>query len=155
MSSADRKWNTRGRHCCCYYYWISRKCSAMKTPLCSHALLQTIKSSLHTYISFFQTESGIIILALHILKTKLFQVKPSLVVWMYLDDVNHHSCKFKTKSHPNTLKLLSLEGSKMQRFLFFSTIQNPDCKQCHLLLAVWANKVVRYNIWPQTLCEMW
>lgn len=58
LCSADGKRAIRGRHyyCyCCYYYPSSRKCSAIKTLLSSHSLLQTIKGSLHTYISFFQT----------------------------------------------------------------------------------------------------
>lgn len=76
--SADVKWNIRGRHhyCYCYYYyWSSRKCSAIKTLLSSHSLLQTIKGSLHTYISFFQTESWIINFALDVPKRKLFWSK--------------------------------------------------------------------------------
>lgn len=73
-SSADGKWNVRGRYYYCYFYycyWSSRKCSAIKTLLSSHSLLQAIKGLLHTYISF-QTESWIINFALDVPERKLF-----------------------------------------------------------------------------------
>lgn len=111
----------RGRHyyCyCCYYYPSSRKCSAIKTLLSSHSLLQTIKGSLHTYISFFQTRSWIINFALGIPKRKpFFEAKSFLDVWVHPEDVNHQRRTLKTKSHPSSLDLLRLESSKMQRFL--------------------------------------